>query len=295
MDACAEAMAAMAVSSERCAHCGQHGADKRCSTCKRASYCGAECQNAAWKRHKKFCVPPLPLEAVMKKVDDARRAADWREVLKWEGRLPEVMATATDDICLLYLGIFEDAHRRISSSTGSNDHALSIARLLEHRFDVLGRMERFRDQGEQICFAGSRLSLEGNFEEAGVYFQRARNIGAAHGFFSVESLACLGLGELARMEGRDDEGRMEEGLDLLRNAYAAARLTELEDSMADELNALEVLIEALFKAGEIDEVEPLVDIYREAAKVESRSRGRLSDEEVGGHFYSVRLHEVLRI
>jgi hypothetical protein len=29
---------------------------QRCSRCKHASYCGAECQNAAWQGHKKTCV-----------------------------------------------------------------------------------------------------------------------------------------------------------------------------------------------------------------------------------------------
>ena len=47
------------------------------------------------------------------------------------------------------------------------------------------------------------------------YFQRARDVGAAHGFFSVECRSCLGLGQIAV-----NDGRAEEGLDLLRNALA---------------------------------------------------------------------------
>ena len=40
-----------------CSHCGkQREALKRCSRCKQDSYCGAECQNAAWKGHRKSCV-----------------------------------------------------------------------------------------------------------------------------------------------------------------------------------------------------------------------------------------------
>ena len=45
-------------------------------------------------------------------------------------------------------------------------------------------------------------------------------IGAAHGFFSAEGQACLGLGQLALHWGRH-----EDGLDLLRNVLAAAPYT----------------------------------------------------------------------
>ena len=35
-----------------CSHCGKEGEElKRCSVCKHASYCGAACQNAGWKKH----------------------------------------------------------------------------------------------------------------------------------------------------------------------------------------------------------------------------------------------------
>ena len=86
MDACSEAMAAMAVKPERCTHCGTQGAEKRCSICQQAFYCGAECQ-----------------KAVVQKVEAANIAMDSRKVLKWEGRLSEMMAMATEDDCLSYL------------------------------------------------------------------------------------------------------------------------------------------------------------------------------------------------
>ena len=39
---------------DTCDFCGKHGVGfKRCSTCKQTWYCGAACQTAAWKRHKK--------------------------------------------------------------------------------------------------------------------------------------------------------------------------------------------------------------------------------------------------
>ncbi|KAJ1467973.1 hypothetical protein T484DRAFT_2304801 [Baffinella frigidus] len=57
----AEEMAASSPAS--CSHCGKIApALQRCSRCKQASYCGAECQKAAWQLHKKTC--SLPLEDV---------------------------------------------------------------------------------------------------------------------------------------------------------------------------------------------------------------------------------------
>ena len=46
-------------------------------------------------------------------------------------------------------------------------------------------------------------------------FRQARDVGAAHGFFSLECRACLQLGQL-----EVDAERYEEGIALLRNALA---------------------------------------------------------------------------
>ena len=81
----------------RCSHCGtQRAALKRCSRCKQASYCGAECQNAAWKGHRKTC---LTLEEVLEKVRAANLRKDWRGLLKWEGRMEEMMEQQPDAFC----------------------------------------------------------------------------------------------------------------------------------------------------------------------------------------------------
>jgi len=165
---------------------------------------------------KKTCAPlPLPLSDVMTRVSAASDVDDWREVLKWEGRLVEV-ATESDTTVEKYLHMFERAHIVGKTATGSPHHALSLVRLLEQQIELLGKMERFRDQGESICIAANVLYEAGKNDEAMDLYERARNVGAAHGFFSVESRACQGLGQLARIEGRAGEG-----LDLMRNALAA--------------------------------------------------------------------------
>jgi hypothetical protein len=135
--------------------------------------------------------------------------------------------------------------------------------------------------------AAGNLVHAGKRQEAAGYFQRARDVGAAHGFFSVECSACHGLGNTAIQEGRHAEGA-----DLLRNALAASSLREDEDDTYMELQVLAPLIDALFRTHEIDEVEPLVARFRQAAMDESRRDGRVSSWELESLYTSARLHEV---
>jgi hypothetical protein len=269
----------------RCSHCGKECEDlKRCSVCKHASYCGAACQNAAWKKHKKICVT---LEEVWKRVHAAEEGDDWRGVLKWEGRLGQLLEVRSDAACDFSLDVFRWAHAAAWDATGSTDHALAVVRLQDRRIEILGNMERFRDQGETMCDAANHLVDAGKVQEAAWYFQRARDVGAAHGFFSVECKACLGLGRVAM-----NEGRHEEGADLLRNALAASSLREDEDDTYMELQVLASLTDALFLTHEIDEVEPLVLRYREVAMAESQKMGRVCFWELQSLYASARLHEV---
>jgi hypothetical protein len=216
-------------------------------------------------------------------------AQGWQEVIKWEGRMDELVAKLSDEDCCTMLVSFSNAHSWGWHATGSRCHARSIVGLEERRVELLGKMGRFRDQGEAMCCLAHMLThlTLGKEEEVFMWYQKARDVGAAHGFFSVESKACQGLGYLAW-----EQGRREEGLDLLRNAMEAARLSENEDINRDEFVAMDALIDALFKSDLIDEVEPLVDRYRELAKAESAKMGRLSSEELASLRYKAQLHEV---
>jgi hypothetical protein len=268
-----------------CSHCGKECAElRRCSVCKHVSYCGAACQNAAWKKHKKTCVT---LEEVRKRVDAVSGEGDWWGVLKWEGRMEQLLENRSDASRSHILNDFSWAHGVASNSTGSTDHALAAARLQDRRIELLGNMQRFRDQGEAMCGAAAALVNAGKVHEAIWYYQRARDLGAAHGFFSVEGKACLGLGQLALEERRPDEA-----VDLLRNALAAWSLREDEDDTDMELHVLCQLIHALFYTKAIDEVEPLVLRFREAAKAQTRRDGHVRFPELESLYASSRLHEV---
>ena len=186
------------------------------------------------------------------------------------------------------LSRFSNAHQMGFLAIGCNDHARSYVGLQERRIPLLGKLQRFWDQGEAMCDLSTMLCVLERNSEAATWFQRARDVGAAHGFFSLESTACMGLGRAAVVEGHD-----EEGLALLRNALVAAELNELDDPQY-ELDALYILIQALFNARAIDEVEPLVLRYREAAKAHSEKEGAgVCFAELESQLCSARLHEVL--
>jgi len=123
--------------------------------------------------------------------------------------------------------------------------------------------------------------------DASTWYQRARDVGAAHGFFSLESTACGGLGISAMQEGRH-----EEGVALLRNALAAAELNEMDDPMY-QLHALEPLIQSLFTIDSLDEAEAMVLRYRCMAKEQSEKEG-LVFAEIDSLFWSARICEVIR-
>jgi hypothetical protein len=208
-------------------------------------------------------------------------------VLKWEGRLEQLLEGRSDAVRNGTICDFEWAHAVAWEATGSTDHALAVVRLQDRRIELLGNVERFRDQGEAMCDAAEYLFDAGKVQEAAGYFQRGRDVGAAHGFFSVECKACLGLGKLGVMEGRH-----EEGLGLLRNALAAWSLSENEDDNIMELKTLSNLVDALFLTHGIDEVEPLVLRFREAAGARSRTNGRFGFWELQSLCASARLLEV---
>ena len=158
----------------------------------------------------------------------------------------------SDGGCSEILTVFSGAHQMGWLATGSKDHARSYAGLEERCIPLFGKVQRFRDQGEAMCSLAHILRLLERDSEAATWLQRARDVGAAHGFVSLESTACKGLG-MASME----EGRHEEGLELLRNALVAAELNELDEPQY-ELDALKSLIPELFLVRAFDEVEPLV-------------------------------------
>jgi hypothetical protein len=219
---------------------------------------------------------------------------NWRDFLEWEGRMGEMMEgqfgedEITDAKCNVILLQFQKAHLKGFASTGSQHHKLSSIRLSKQRVALLGKMQRFRDQGEAMCGVASSLCSTGKHQEAAEYYHKARKVGEAHGFFSVECEACLGLGNQAIREGHD-----EEGIELLRNALAALPLVEHDLGIMLEIKILTSLIDPLFKATDtVDQLEPLILRLREVTKAKSASEERVCLSEFSSLIYTARLHEV---
>ena len=207
--------------------------------------------------------------------------------------MEELVLWQSDDAKSETLESFATSHLLAWKETRNTDHACTYVPLCERRIELLGNMQRFRDQGDAMCGLSDVLPLLGRHDDAVKWSTRAREVGAAHGFFTIESTACIGLG-LAAIE---DE-RYKEGLELLRNARVAAELNELDDPTY-ELNALESLIESLFKANAMsdeehamDEVESLLQRYKDMAKAESK-KGEFNFAELNAYHFCARLHEVL--
>ena len=165
--------------------------------------------------------------------------------------MDEIMAGQPDVAGELILRCFEIAHLQGRLTIGSPPHHLaSLIRISERMIHLMGKRQRFRDQGEEMCFLADCLSMAGELHDASVYYQKARKVGEAHGFFSVECRACLGLGQAKVAEGCD-----EEGLELLRNALVASRISEDAHNNL-EFRVLYTLMDVLFTTQAIHEVKP---------------------------------------
>ena len=266
----------------------------RCQNCSVTLNFTASWQEGAKKREVRERIE-VNLRKAIEKFGEAYAVEDWRGVLKWEGLMEDIIeADGKDATRDAFLMGFARAHVAMRFETGGIEHGLEAVRLKERRIPLLGKMERFRDQGEEMCIVGQILfatpleyfPLHNRNQQIASHYQRAREVGAAHGFFSVECHACLGLGMLAMADGRK-----EEGVELLRNALAAGPLVE-HDEGSYETDAFVALTEAFLAERAFDDLEPLLPRYREAAEAKSRRMKKLSYVEWHSVYVTARLHEV---
>ena len=166
----------------------------------------SRCQKAAWKDHKAKCAPKaprVPLKDVLVQVAAANNRRDWWGVLEWEGRMEEMMEARKGLAPLVILDTFLQAHSQLCL-TGPciehfRQHSSSVMRLHGLRIELLGKLQRFRDQGEAMCDLAAAIETSkprGQRQDvhpvAEKWYQQARDLGAAHGFFTLECRACSG-------------------------------------------------------------------------------------------------------
>ncbi|KAJ1490325.1 hypothetical protein T484DRAFT_3358431 [Baffinella frigidus] len=160
---------------DRCSHCGEQSEVlKKCSVCKQAFYCGAECQNAAWKKHKKSCMSPAArrarfIETVNIKMSDAHGRGDYEQVILL-GRLAE------KDLALLTPDDIEECpmHRFLLNSMG---HAFTRQQRYSEAVPYYERLAalfasqgHFIEQGQALMNLGRvRMTVGARVEAAAIY------------------------------------------------------------------------------------------------------------------------------
>jgi hypothetical protein len=233
-----------------------------------------------------------PLKEVQEYVKAAAATGDWLEIIKWKGRMEELLENQSAAASHTILYYFKQAHLMCWVDSKKDDagkeHGRTYVRLEERRIDILDKMGSFRESALALIeLANTLLLIEADGEKASRFLRRAREIGAAHGFLEVECRACQGLGQRAVLQGQ-----YQDAVQLLRDALKISRkcLKDLDGPWF--LNLLESFTYALFKTTAIEEVAPLVQLYREAANAESRKTGQLSYYELLSLRASARLHKV---
>jgi len=173
----------------RCDHCGQTIQRlRRCAACRRAFFCGRDCQRAAWPRHREVC-------GIRNSVADNASNTSPRSASKGEGRL------ATVGAC----GMASDALRRGVDAFASSQfresmqeaNAAAAAAAEEEHWEL--RCEALRLRGQ--CFeqlrdlAAARTALGDALTEV-----RARLSGASAA--RAEANVLLRLGAVAARSSR---------------------------------------------------------------------------------------------
>ena len=83
----------------------------------------------------------------------AANFGNWPGILAEEGRLEELLENQSDATCVLLLDVFRKAHLHVGGfdvGCALNNHALKAVALEKRRIDLLGKLQRFRDQGHCI-------------------------------------------------------------------------------------------------------------------------------------------------
>ena len=111
-------------------------------------------------------------------VEDATCAEDWEGILRWESHLEEMLAMNEHASPRLFM-----AFAWANYEQGDFGKAAS---LFQRRAQLLGKMERFRDQGAEMCKAGDCFVHLHDATAAETCFQKARALGRSHGFFQSE-------------------------------------------------------------------------------------------------------------
>jgi len=258
----------------------------------------------------------MSVDDVTVKLEAAWKARDWKGMLQWESRMDDLLDSCrTDGDLVKILSRFSNAHIMAFQARPGREDEDACARLLERQIPIHGRLQRFSDQGQDMCKIAAIFAGHGRTIESETWFERARKVGEEHGFFTLESVACIGLGNAMMSTNRHVEG-----MRMLENGLVAANLNEMDEPQY-ELDALKSLLDACFQKLDAclhiepvrafvltngvwkrssprtpyqkkwtDKAETLLPRYQEAAKAESKKEGVCVSEFIS-LYYSARIHQ----
>jgi len=120
------------------------------------------------------------LSAIVVIVQDA--STTWSGVLLWESRLEELLFTLNEAGHPALIQAFASANL-------NKGHFAKAATLFERRVQLLGKMLCFRDQSSDMCTVGECFLALDDAKGAESWYQKARALGAQHGFFEAWTLS----------------------------------------------------------------------------------------------------------
>jgi tetratricopeptide (TPR) repeat protein len=115
------------------------------------------------------------LEMVLKADSDQ----DWAGVLRWESRMEDVLGGLAETGRARLLRCFALANAKLG-------HVAKAPPLLARSAHLHGKLERFKDQGADMCQIGQCLTGLKDVDGAAMWFHKVRALGAKHGFFNAE-------------------------------------------------------------------------------------------------------------
>ena len=236
---------------------------KSCAKCRAVAYCGVECQKADWKTHKTTCKPCSLYAFEQATLGD--EANDWRKTLKWSGFIEQFMrrglqpGPTVDELRRTVLLVFTRAYATASIETGEHHYAYAAIPLLHERMALHVKYQRFAEQIESISMLGRMLAMtlhDTTNEQVVECFQRAYDIGTAHGITRFDLTSSLDLGRIAHAQGRHADAT-----NLFRAAIAASQRGDGTKSFAKlailEMDSSTALFDVLLHTGAYDEAEAL--------------------------------------
>jgi hypothetical protein len=147
--------------------------------------------------------------------------SDWRKTLSLEGEMIEILVGAQfdNDSKQKLLHCFIDANHAAAAETRHTVYSMSLIKMYDQLMTCMEDIQHFHDKGTYLYRVGCIFLRLGDNEEAERRFNGVRKLGEAHGFFTMECLACIGLGRISRLQGQTEMEIM-----FYNNAIAACSL-----------------------------------------------------------------------